>query len=273
MKNKKRIIPIIAVAAMLAILLASSSVVSYLVDKDQATNPINIGNVALAIQESNFPIEESNRIMVPGTKIAKDPVVENTGSLPEYVFLAVTVPKKNVELLYEKQDVLPNDKNEGEKKYTDGPKYVEIFRTFATNTTGTPTKISDYTGIDYTYIDDEYNKFTTDGSTEGWVYIKTTVYENYNVHYFGYNKILAGKTDNNTSGETTIPLFDHIQLKSFIEGQITDSSLTVDVKAFGIQSDNIPDVTPNNTTKIISKEDVGKVFAIIEKKMAGGDYQ
>lgn len=262
MKKCKKLLPVIAVAAMLAILLASSSVVSYLVDKDEATNVIHIGKVDLSVSEPSY---QESQTIVPGSKLPKNPVVTNTGSLPEYVFLAVTVPKRNVTLLNEKWET----GTEGAKK-TGMPANVELFRTFATNNNATPTDISDYSTIDYTNIKIGYNKVSTDGSTEGWYYLESTIGSGSDpdVHYFGYNKALA-------QNASTIPLFDYIQLKSFIEGEVsyTDTSaMNVDIRAYGIQSDNInlSGTTPN---PYLTSAQVNQVFAIVENKGLGASYQ
>ena len=255
MKKYKKLIPVIAVSAMFVLLLSSSSVVSFLVDKDEATNSIHIGNVALAVTEANYT---DNQIVVAGSKLTKDPVVSNTGSLPEYVFIRVAVPKDEVVILNEHGEA-----NEGGKKYTP-KKYAELFRIDATQTGASYTAVPDTTTP--TYVDFKYNKYAS-ASSAGWLYLETqdaTVGgKHYNYHYFGYNTALA-------SSASTIPLFNTIQLKSFIEGD-TSGGLSVDVFAYGIQSDNVPFSTAAGT--YLTDAQIGEVWTIVKnKEAAGGDY-
>ncbi len=266
MKNKKRILPIIAVSAMLVILLASSSVVSYLMDNDNKDNVIKIGKVDLELSETLF---QNSQAVVPGSKMDKNPVVTNSGTVSEYVFLKVTVPKANVTLLNENGET-----NEGKPKYT-GTRIVELFRIGSDGPgTSTSTKISDIqTGAPPVSVDNDiyYNKGDGTNSIEGWYYLstKTEVNTDSDVYYFGYNKALAPDdttTDGTNEAESTITLFDNIQLKSFIEGQ-ESGNVTVDVVAYGIQKDNLTGI--DNSGTYLSDADIVKVFETLMNNLGG----
>lgn len=96
-----------------------------------------------------------------------------------------------------------------------------------------------------------------DNSKEGWVFLGLSEDSNTVRKYtFGYNTKLDAK-DGNTE-DHTIPLFDSIQLKSFIDeellgkkqsdGSYNGKSVSINVAAFGIQADDL-DLTISRAEK------------------------
>ena len=240
---KKRPVIIASAVALLSIsvLLATRGTVSYLVDAEKADNIVTIGKVDVEISEGDY---EDEQIIPAGGIVKKAPQLKNNGYNDEYVFFEVAVPKKNVTLLYESD--VEDTNNPGTILHKEGtkldgytsPKAAEIFKMIADG--GNKDTVPLPSGsVEYEYIFG-YNK--GDDSHDGWVYLsKNDSGSDYNYYYFGYNKRLE-------AGNSTVTLFDKVQLKSFIDLEIADKSDTedvneaemkVEVKAYGIQSDDL----------------------------------
>ena len=146
-------------------------------------------------------------------------------------------------------------------------------------------------------LDFSYNKGNSDntnenGKTAGWIYLsreldkKISDDENapkYDYYYFGYNKRLLPKStqnnenqNNNTQTDTssvTIPLFDRIQLKSFIDEEINDGNPTskkneetkILIDAYGIQADSLGGDL-NNLSDFLDKTTLNKILNIVNGK-------
>ena len=219
---KKRIIPVVAAAILIA---AASALIfmltnSYLIDKEAADNIITIGNIKAEIEEGSFN-ESSTYPLDAGTVVDKSPSVKNTGVNDEYVFLKVTVPKKEVTFLQE--DGVNKGKKDGVKRK------AELFKMLTD---------SDGTAISGTDISFSYHANASDKA--GWLLIKRdTSGADSDTFIFGYNKKLKAGSDG--SGESTVTLFDKVQLKSFIDEELTgnEAGLTVDVKCAALQADNL----------------------------------
>lgn len=211
-KNKKRtIFSIIAVCVLLAV-FAVSVTFSYLNDRKTADNVFTVGDVYLKIEEPNYPEEESSRIMAAYSKVSKDPIIKNTGTNDEFVFMKVTVPLEEVTLI------------------TDGTRGVkqkqEIFNIISNDENkNTLTENPDFT----------YNS--------NWLYIENQTSGNTASYVFAYKKVLlasANTTADTISRVETVPLFDEVQLKGILEGDIPENAFeNIQIEAYGIQSDNM----------------------------------
>lgn len=87
MKKKKIII---AAFALLALLLIGGAT-AYFMDTKTLTNTFTMGNVQIALSETNFNSNNANGVM-PGATILKNPAITNTGASPAFVFIRVTEP-------------------------------------------------------------------------------------------------------------------------------------------------------------------------------------
>lgn len=283
MKKAKLIIPILSIFIVFVVFFSLRTSIAYLIDTDDKVNIVTVGEVKLEVSEG---YEEST--VAAGGTLNKAPQITNTGTTDEYVFFRIEVPKKNVTLLYEE------DKTVGDTTYKKGtpttnnledgkPKknVDEIFKIIATGETATQITLNNGDTAepkDKPQLDFSYNKGVTDTKNptenkEGWIYLKRKIpeSEDYNYYYFGYNRCL-------TVSQETIPLFNKIQLKSFIDEELTttitnetttktDSNVTVNVKAYGIQADSLGDDL-NNLSKdaYLSQSDLNKIWGIISNK-------
>lgn len=91
-KSKKGLKNIVSFLLVAAILITGA--LAYLTATDSKENKFTVGNVSIELTEPNWN-EENGKNIVPGETIAKDPQIENTGLNDAYVYIMVTVPKKD----------------------------------------------------------------------------------------------------------------------------------------------------------------------------------
>ena len=271
----------ILVAAALVVIGVTSA---YLTDVEILDNVITIGRVKLSLDEGevfDVPPDPDNPVVVPvvpGSRVEKAPSLTNTGNKDEYVFLKISVPKKNVTLLYEDnvydtQD--PPQLTELRKGTVRKPQALqELFRliahdTVTVNNVDTPISTaavppeSPPTVPDGSYdVDIGYHNPGGAGDADGWellysVYPETGHESEDDVYVFGYNRRLA-------PGESTKTLFDEAQLKSFIDAEAT-GAVDVGVFCYGIQADNLKGVTLGDPP--LTRAELQSVWAIVQNKL------
>lgn len=95
--RKERKKTIVIVAALVAV-MAIGGISAYFTSADDAVNTWTYGKVKIDLQEPNYDKEiPSDRVnTTPNQEVAKDPKIQNTGKNDAYVFIKVTVPKKDV---------------------------------------------------------------------------------------------------------------------------------------------------------------------------------
>lgn len=285
----KKILPFAIGGCLLAAAIALGSTVSYLADYEDATNVITIGDINLEVSEGSY---EDSKVVAAGQTLPKAPTIKNTGETnDEYVFFFVAIPKETVTLLYEQ--------TEG-TEHKEGTKYGEasldeIFKTIADGiqdgASATEVSYTEYSSVNTgttlsaPQVFVQYNKgiynATAADAKEGWIYLgsergKTIESKSYDVYWFGYNRKLLKKTSSTT--DTTIPLFDRIQLKSFIDeelvskevnGTVTtknDKEVNVIVKAYGIQADNLGITGLPEGNGIMTDDKVKEIYDIVNRK-------
>ena len=110
---------------------------------------------------------------------------------------------------------------------------------------------------------------------EGWVYLeRVATGEREDVYYFGYHRKLS-------PGDETVTLFDQVQLKSFIDGEVSSYTggedpvpFTIDVTCYGIQAENLdtealdPPVTVDWTKTHLDENELRAILAIVKNKAA-----
>ena len=280
MKKLKIILPVAALCVILAVFLTVNLTMSYLTDYEVKRNIVTIGKVSVELDEGDY--EDSTTVPAGGT-LPKAPSLKNTGNKDEFVFLRISVPKKEVTLLYEENTTVDGTEykrgtptvNNYDQSGNIIKKKDEIFKMLAKGIeNGAEKANAAVTGYPDTspQIVFEFNEGdSTQGSeVEGWRFLKrVTDDEDYNHYYFGYNKRL---TYVKNDPQKTVTLFDEIQLKSFIDEELMDThsspdeEVTVQVKAYGIQADSlgIPDI--DDEAAFLDDSQLNRVFGIIERK-------
>lgn len=284
MKKRKVILAAAVVCAAVMLFVSFGVTLSFLLDQENATNVVSIGNVQLEVSEGNF----TTSTVAAGGTVDKAPQIKNTGSEDEYVFFAVAVPKENVTLLYEEETTVGEENNqvtypEGtptvNNRNDDGtPKKVsdEIFRMIAegdniANVTETDPP-NDKPQLDFMYHKgDSTEEGDGHSNTNGWVYLTRELNQTFNndndkkydIYYFGYNRRI--KPDG-----STLTLFDKVQLKSFIDEEVSgknNKDELIKVTAYGIQADSLGgDLTTIGAEAYLTKTQLTKIWGIVNRK-------
>jgi predicted ribosomally synthesized peptide with SipW-like signal peptide len=218
MKNKTKVILCtVAVAGVVGV----SGILAYLTDTASASNKFTVGKVDINLLEPSWSTTDANSNGTPDSAenmtanqtISKDPEVQNVGKNPAYVYLKVTVPSAKV--------ITAN---------SDG--------TLANSGAAKDTQLFTYTIDSDNWAEIESKRTTNTNSTTGAV-------ESYTYVYY-YKQALA-------TSATTKPLFSTVTFANVIEGQLEDSASAqqIDIQAYAIQSDNLP-----NSTTIASAYDI-----------------
>ncbi len=255
MKKHRTLLLTAAIVAAAAALVITPLTFSYLIDTDRADNIITIGKVDLTVDEGQF---EDSQIIPAGGTLPKAPKIINTGVNDEYVFLEIAVPKREVTLLYE-QDTTVEGVLHKNGTPVSGKQRVEIFKVLADGTGSALIQDNDPQFV--------FSYHKGDSTHEGWVYLSdytTTSGETYNYYYFGYNK---RRVAGNDEKKATMTLFDQIRLKSFIENELSEPDVQVNVRAFGIQADELGlEALEEHDDSCLTDAQVKSVFAILKEK-------
>ena len=251
MKKQKYLLPVAAAVTAAAALITVFMTMSYLTDTEVADNIITIGSVDLKIDEGSF---EDSKIIAAGGSLPKAPSIENTGTNDEYVFFEVTVPKKEVTLLYEEDE---GEHKTGQKIHSEAS-VVEIFKMIANGENK-----ADITPNAPPEIVFGYNKGDASESKEGWVYLENETDTDSDKYYFGYNKKLAA---NSSTDNKTVTLFDKVTLKSFIEQELSGdgANVQIGVNAIGRQADELG--VSGLDSSILTDAKVRELFDIVKRK-------
>ena len=252
---------ILAGALLLSGLLLSVGVATaFLTDVEVMDNVITIGSVSVALSEDFTPA-----VVVPGSLETKAPKLTNNGAKDEYVFLRVTVPKAEVTLLYEADEY--DDAEPPQLLHRKGTPRAEqqaqeLFRFLADSTggDGSPLATAAFTGPcdgDLTY-----HSIPAEGpDPAGWLLLESDTSDGEtDVYYFGYNKKLTPEAETRT-------LFDQIQLKSFIDGEV-QGEVAIGVFGYGIQADNLkPEGTELTPADLLTEAQLRSVWTIVRNKL------
>lgn len=240
---------LIVLSVILLALLQLNVVISYLMDHKNRNNVFALGNVRLELTEEGFPSEASERIMAPRRIIPKDPRVANTGSVGEYVFLAIEVPYDELILVDEETNQILDNRQKLPR---------ELFHVISKSTNARSVKDTAGFSADFTVTDT--GEFSYDPS---WVFLKATENTTAKTHtyYFGYAALLQ------PGSEKTEPLFEEIRLRNFLEGELSQEiPRTVEVSAFGIQSEELLNHVTVADSAHATKEELRQIFALYEKQ-------
>ena len=243
------------IAAFSAVVIGMASICggtyAYMISTQAAANVLTTGKVKISLTEPNWPGNDTKETseVVPNQEIPKDPQITNTGKTDAVVFAEAEVPI----------DIYDIAKSSGERQ---GKEARELFW-FKTKDTGIADDVDtihDGEGEwnwlkSLCYFKDTDGNFTDHAVSGGSA-----------VHVFGYQTILQ-------PGETTVPVFDKVQLKNIVlqseESLPAGDALQVDVRAFAIQgayvSENGSDLTTHLTTDNLIK--------IFERYCNQNDYQ
>lgn len=258
--NKRRLF-IAAAVLSCAVLLIIGMSSAYLTDIEVKDNIITIGRVSISLTETPFD-PDTVYTVVPGSKQGKAPKLANDGNKDEFVFLRITVPKADITLLEE------TGENKG-KPRDPLNEVQQIFKLNADSVTGDTDVIEAAAGEDVVF---SYHSGSS--SSDGWVLLSTeskseteggnTAY--WDEYVFGYNRKMS-------PGAVTKTLFDEVQLKSFIDGEVT-GEISVGVYGYGIQADRLkPDQTVTQddlSAEHLTEATLQGIYTIVRNKAEKG---
>ncbi len=259
--NKKVKTGALSAITLIALLCLFQFTSAYFIDKETAVNVIKIGRISVELEE-NFTSPENT---LPGRIFDKAPKLKNIGTKDEFVFLEVTVPKESVTLLNETENIGKIRKETG---------LYEIFRMIATygtdetemkipNTqfdTTSPESKFDY-DIDFSYHAPVTGNPDAEEIKAGWILIKANSTEKSNSYVFAYNKKLSPNME-------TVELFDRVQLKSFINEEVTGEQV-IGVKPYAIQAEGLNATGLSEECKnnaIANENDLKIIYQVIQNK-------
>lgn len=212
MRNK---IKTATIAASLCALLAAAGALAYFTDRDAATNQFEVGEVKIDLTEPNWDdlpdtdnddIPDAAEKIVPTQNVVKDPMVTNTGKNSAYIFVKMSVPKKNI-FTAEADGTRSNN----------GAKAVNQLFAF---------KYANGTALNQDKAANTYNA--------KWQLLGSDFTDaNVNTYIFGYKTVVAPNA-------STEKLFTSVQFCNAVEGQGLENSIQeIQLDAYGIQSEGV----------------------------------
>ena len=223
-KSKKSRIITGVIAAALVLTIGIGGTMLYLTDNDSATNTVSVGSVDVTVEEPNW--DPPTDPVVPNQELAKDPQVKNEGLNDAIVFLKMTVPVENITLT-------ADDGTKGTKAKS------ELFW-FKQTADGASTHANNFNS-NWVHLESKDAGTDLSGTTRTYV--------------FAWHEALAPNA-------TTDTLFDKIQVKNFIENEITaGAQKDIDIKTYAIQASEILE---NNAdiTDTLSATNLAKIYDV-----------
>lgn len=248
-KNIKiKILSLTVLSLILITVLTVNTSFSYLVSNKSRINVYTIGKVDIEITEDKFPESSENRILAPGGRVNKNPKIKNTGINDEYVFMSITVP------LYSVITVTPGHKLRETEKVRQ-----EIFNLLSGSENRKTVSAAGFTAA-YTGV------FQYSPSWE-FLYAEDDPEKAVHTYYFGYKSVLQPEGGNSTTTE----LFDELQLRSLLEGEVPDNAeSSVTAAAYAVQAEELPDEYRPADSSDLTKEELSRIFTIYNNQEAIG---
>lgn len=208
MKNKTK--AILGTAAAVGV-IGVSGVIAYLTDTDTASNKFVVGQVKIELQEPNWENADD----------------ENGNDIPDYA--ENIVPNATIQKDPQVKNVGKNDAYIYLKVTVPAKSVITAQADGTLVNEGKPqtTKLFTYTpNANWTEItsQEKTNTNETTGEVESYTYV------------YYYNEKVA-------PNDTTSTLFDTVTFANVIEGQIDLTNHQIDIDAYAIQSDNLPEGT------------------------------
>lgn len=252
-KLSQRKVAVLLLAVFLIMSLTMNTSLSYLIRERVRNNVFGLGRVELTLVEDSFPKEESQRLLSPKSVVPKNPHIVNTGTTREYVYLEVTVPYAKV--------LLVNDTGEQIHKPAFPERHdCELFDLVSTaDSTVTGVETTDFTK-DFTVTDNGHFEYENH-----WTFLRSTenLTDKTHTYLFGYDCLLMPDSGHNT----TTNLFDHVQFRNILEGDLPENTLvSVVVNAYGIQSEELLNHITVADTEHITPQELRAIYRLYENQ-------
>lgn len=230
MSRKKLIIT----AIVLVLILAIGGILAYFTDTETKTNKFKMGGANITVTEPSWPKNDPDDPVdiVPGTKVAKDPIVTNLGDGEVYAFVEVTIPKETVKVT--------------------GDQAANLQELFTTQYISTPAEGSNpavYTnGINpaWVLVSSRNNDAKPAEGSEPAKPASTTYVYAYGTKANESAPIVLTALSNTTGSNATPAVFDQVTFKDVIEDKDTPAANSIQgknyevvVSGYGIQTDGL----------------------------------
>lgn len=218
---------------------------AYMTNTQSATNVFTAGKVKIKLTEPDWPGNESKEVkeITPNQEISKNPQITNTGTTSAVVFAEVEIPVDEYDIATAGGD-------------RQGEALRELFwiKTKDTAVQEFKNTIHDGDG-EWNWLQDLCYYKDADGTLSD-----EPVSGGSAVHIFGYKTVLEPK-------ETTVPIFDKVQLKNIVlqdgEELPAGDDLQIDIRAFAIQGSYVlgdDSIGGGDLTLNLSTENLTKIF-------------
>ena len=276
-KMNKRTALTAASCAMLGI-AAVGGTLAYLTDSETATNTFTVGKVKHELEEPNFPGNGKMEAMQPNEEVKKDPQVENTGKNDMVSFLRVFAPVANVAVVGKDGKGLTRDqsgaiqtsvqeifnmKRTADKIGTDGNKFNTVEN--QGKWIRLESKEKDPENADNLYYElytdpdthkESYRPINADAAkTKLDAATPKNTAKIFKAYVFGYQDVLKPH-------DKTQPVFDKVQLRNVIEGELDLTKQDIVIESYAIQAQNI--LENENAAIDVSTLDVDKLGKIYD---------
>lgn len=204
-------------------------ILAYRTDSEQMENTFTVGDVSINLTETAWPGNEDDSVknQLSSQEILKNPVITNNGTNDAVVFIKMTVPVANVIAVDDS-----GNKSDAAKQ--------ELFYFKKTDDAASVHENNFYTN--WIELTDKEEGTDLSGTTRTYV--------------FGYATKLA-------KDEFTSPLFDKVQLKKTLEGNLPSGTTeNIVVEAYAIQANDIISLVPVDTSSTMNAETLSKIYAI-----------
>lgn len=232
--------------AVLALSLGVNLTLSYLVRKKTAHNVFTVGAAELTIEETSFPSEPSDRWLVPKSFLPKNPCLVNTGTTDEYVFMEVTVPYENAQLILDQGENIRLPDPAGKQP-------LELFNLLSNHEAAV-------SGASTPGFSEGFTITNTGSFTyhPNWIFLSCGENTESHTHtyLFGYRSLLPHTPGHNT----TDCIFDKVQLRNVLEDDLPgDIVRTITINAYGIQSSKLKDLSVNDPGSL-TKDELQQIY-------------
>jgi predicted ribosomally synthesized peptide with SipW-like signal peptide len=270
---------LVAACGLLGV-VGTGAALAYLTDGETTTNTFTVGDVSIEALETGWPGNDSNvtKDLVPNKELPKNPKVVNRGINDAIVFMTVDSPMENITVISDNGTVVtPKSVNElFWFKDADDAASTHANHFDTDSATG---KWMELTAKEMWVRINNNTKAETQVSADNisTIYGQLQPYETLVKRYvFAYKTPIQGSSTHDGSPQTsdnleTSPLFDKIQLKNIIEGEIDEEATQkVVVRTYAIQSTEILESSADLTDSLDAAT-LGKIYDIYIRQNSTGN--
>lgn len=218
----------LVLAAGLTMLIGGIS--AYLTDTDRAINTFSIGEVQIDTLEPHYPGNGSDEVkdLVALQEVPKDPQIKNSGKNRAIVYSQVDIP-------------------------------MQVIITAADD--GTRQPLANTELFDFRTTDGDF-----DSTNDGWVLLETKYVtadgETSSQADAAYCRRLYGYETQLEEDEITSSVFDVVRFCNVIENQIDNTTHNIVLTSYGIQADNIAELTTAHYDDVMDSEQLRKIYNV-----------